>query len=506
MTIPREGGRPRLTGRRTDVRRARRLAIGLSALATLGAAGSASAAPPDLFPFVPSEGVLEPARWYVDTSVDGGVYSARLHFSTQVVNVGGPLALSAGAASGTVDAPLAAAVQTVEGGAPTPLGPTVRLIGRKFGDGAYGWGVDGIARYTLTPAVGAPVDSALGATCREDNAIFSEPGAPPAVAAAFAPAGSTIGGNIAALSNCGPNLPQTGAGFSSGISTGWQDVIDLNSDNAAYFDISAMAPGPGTFRARVDPGGEINQGGASANDTELRTLDVPGVVALPKAGVLASTGKVGVQLAASVKEPQVRGRRITPTSPSSGADAAPAGSAVRFFVADPPARGTVAINETTGQSFYTGNAGSTAADSFTYVAEDSRGLRSVPAKVFIDPPGSAPRIGLGRPDIVATVLKKTRTFRAGQSVSFTVKVPKGQKSATFAVSWAAGRYTLQLRTPGSKKNVRVGKTVKLTKGRTFRSFTVVNPKAGAWKLIVTRQSGGPKNDKATIRASLQRRG
>ena len=484
----------------------RRMAIGLAGIAVLAPAATAAAATPDLVPFVASEGPLSQPRWYVDTSVDGGVYSARLHFPTQVANIGaGPLKIVAGAASGPPEAPLAAAVQVVDGGPTVPLGPSIRLVGHQLGVGDYQWGIDGLAGYTLTPVTGPAIESALEPTCREDNAIFNEPGAPVPATSDFASRGTPIGGNVTGTANCGPGLDQAATAFSSGISSGWQDVIDVNSDNSAYFEIAGAAPGEGTFRARVNPNGEISQGGATANDTELRPLDVPGVVADTKGAVLTSAGKASLQLSASVKEPQVRGRRVTAASPSNGADAAPAGSALRYSVAAQPTHGTVTVSAAGAVSY--DSSGGPVADTFTYVAEDTRGLRSAPAKVFIDPPGSAPRVFLGRPDITKTVLRKTVSFRAGQAKSFKIRVPKGQRLATFSVSWSGGSYSISIRKPGTRKDIRRNaRGAKLQKARTFRAFKVTNPKAGVWRFTVSRQRSGPATSKAAVRVTLQRRG
>jgi hypothetical protein len=472
-------------------------------VAMAASAGAASAAPPDLIPFVASEGTLRPERWYVDTSVEGGAYSARFHFPAQVANIGGQFTLTPGAASGPPEAPVAAAVQVVDG-TPTTLGPVVRLIGKRFSENAYGWGVEGIAAYTLTPATGAPITSALVGTCREDNAVFGEPGAPAPVPAAFAPPGSS-NPNTASFASCGPNLPATAAGFSSGISTGWQDVVDLNSANTAYFDITGAATGPGVFRAQVDPSGEIQQGGATGNDVELRPLDIPGVVATPKQAILNASGAASTQLAATVQQPQVRGRRVTAASPADGSDAAPAGTALRYILAGAPSKGTVTINEATGQASYA-STGAPVADTFLYVAEDTRGLRSAPVQVFVDPPGTAPRVGLGAPDLASTLLKKSRKLRIGGSAAFTVRVPKNARSVTFSVNWRAGNYTLKVRAPGAKADARPGKKLKPAKGRTFRSLRAIGPKAGKWKVTVTRLKGGPRIDTSQIRATLLRKG
>lgn len=498
---------PRITDRRDAAApppRRRRLATGLAGLAVLAPAATAAAAPPDLVPFIPSEGTLAPARWYVDTSVDGGAYSAKYHFPTQIANIGGQFKVVAGAAGGTPDAPTAAAVQSVEGGATSPLGPTVRLVGVPFGGGAYAWGIDGLARYTLTPVTGAAVNSALQPTCREDNAVFTEAGAPAAAPSAFAPRGTAIGGNVVSTASCDP-LDAAATGFSSGISTGWQDVIDVNSANTAYFEIAGVAPGEGTLRARVDPNGEVDQGGATANDTDLRPIDVPGVVADTKAAVLTSAGKATLTLSGRVVEPQVRGRRVTASSPATGADAAPATAAIRWSVATPPTHGTATVTAAGGVSY--DSAGAPVADTFTVVGEDSRGLRSAPAKVFIDPPGSAPRVILGRPDITKTILRRSAGFRRGQARVFTVKVPKGQKVATFSVGWNGGTFSISVRKPGTRKEIRKNaRGVMLQKARTFRALRVTAPKAGAWRFTVTRHASGPASATAQVRVTLIRKG
>lgn len=493
------------TGRHTTGRGLRR-SVGAAVLIALGAAGTASAAPPDLFPFVTSEGPLRTERWYVDSSVEGGAYSARFHFPTQIANVGGKFKVTPGAASGPPEARVAGAVQAIDGGTSIALGPTIRLVGTRLSAAEYAWGIDGLARYTLSPAAGPAIESALQPVCREDNAVFNGPGAPPPSPAEFGPRGAVVGGNIAALANCSP-LDPSATGFSSGISTGWQDVIELSSVNSAYFDITGAVPGPGIFRARVAPSGEIDQGGATGNDLELRPLEIPGVVVDRKAAVLTTAGRATLQLSGTVKEPQVPGRRISATSPANGADAAPAGAGLRFFVATPPASGTVQVNETTGQVVYTGTAGSTAADTFTYFAEDSRGLRSGPAQVFLDPPGSAPRAILGKPDSVRNVLKTTRNFRVGQSKTYKVRIPRGEQVATFTVTWGNGRFGLRLRRPGARTDLRpAGKAVKVVKARTFRSVRVQRPKAGVWRMTVTRLPTGFRVSKAAIKVTLQRQG
>ena len=282
-------------------------------------------------------------------------------------------------------------------------------------------------------------------------------------------------------------------------------MIDLSSVNTAYFEIAGVAPGEGTFRARVDPHGEISQGGATANDIDLRPFDVPGVVADPKAAILTAAGAATLRLSAQVREPQVRGRRVTASSPPDGSDAAPATAVVRYGLATPPAHGTATV--TTAGAVTYDSAGAPVADVFTVVAEDSRGLRSAPAKVFIDPPGSGRRVVLPRPDITKTVLRKASRFRVGQARSFAVRVPKGQKQATFSASWNAGTFAISVRKPGTRQEIRKNaRGIRLRQARTFRSLTVTRPKPGLWRYTVTRKAGGPGVATATIRASLLRKG
>jgi len=106
-----------------------------------------------------------------------------------------------------------------------------------------------------------------------------------------------------------------------------------------------------------------------------------------------------------------------------------------------------------------------------------------------------------------TLVKKTNVFKVGQKRTFTSRVKKKQAKATFFVSWGDGKYRLQLRQPGRKKAYTrtTGKNVRLVKGRTFQYFQVTNPKAGKWRLQVTRLKTGEMTDKATTTINVQRK-
>ena len=114
---------------------------------------------------------------------------------------------------------------------------------------------------------------------------------------------------------------------------------------------------------------------------------------------------------------------------------------------------------------------------------------------------------LPRPDITKTVLRKASRFRVGQARSFAVRVPKGQKQATFSASWNAGTFAISVRKPGTRQEIRKNaRGIRLRQARTFRSLTVTRPKPGLWRYTVTRKAGGPGVATATIRASLLRKG
>ena len=112
----------------------------------------------------------------------------------------------------------------------------------------------------------------------------------------------------------------------------------------------------------------------------------------------------------------------------------------------------------------------------------------------------------GKTSGATTLLKRTSVFRIGQSKTFSRSIKKNQRKATFFVSWGVGKYRLQAVQPGGTILTRsVGKRVRLVRGKTFSFFEVQKPKAGLWRLNVTRLATGAPTDKATTTVTVQRR-
>jgi hypothetical protein len=113
---------------------------------------------------------------------------------------------------------------------------------------------------------------------------------------------------------------------------------------------------------------------------------------------------------------------------------------------------------------------------------------------------------LGRSAGATTLLKRTNVFRVGQTRAYSRRIKKGQRRATFFVSWGVGRYRIQAVQPGGKVYRKsLGKRVRLVRGKSFAAFQVQNPKAGLWRLRVTRLATGARTDKATTTVTVQRR-
>ena len=112
----------------------------------------------------------------------------------------------------------------------------------------------------------------------------------------------------------------------------------------------------------------------------------------------------------------------------------------------------------------------------------------------------------GRSSGATTLLKRTSTFKIGQSRLFTRKVKQGQRQATFFVSFGVGKYGLQLTQPGGKVLKRsIGKAVRLVRGKTFAFFRIQKPRVGSYTLRVTRLATGGPTDKATTTITVQKR-
>lgn len=112
----------------------------------------------------------------------------------------------------------------------------------------------------------------------------------------------------------------------------------------------------------------------------------------------------------------------------------------------------------------------------------------------------------GRSSGATTLLKRTNTFRIGQTRVYGKKVKKGQKSATFFVSWGVGKYRIQIVQPGGRVFSRsVGKSVRFVSGKTSSFFQVQKPKTGLWRIRVTRLKTGGVTDRATTTITVVKR-
>jgi len=112
----------------------------------------------------------------------------------------------------------------------------------------------------------------------------------------------------------------------------------------------------------------------------------------------------------------------------------------------------------------------------------------------------------GRTSGATTVLKKTATFKVGQTKTFSRKIKKNQRKATFFVSFGQGKYRLRAIQPGGKVfSKTTGKKVRLVRGKTFSFIEVLQPKAGLWRVAVQRLPTGGTLDKATTTVTVQRK-
>lgn len=112
----------------------------------------------------------------------------------------------------------------------------------------------------------------------------------------------------------------------------------------------------------------------------------------------------------------------------------------------------------------------------------------------------------GKTSGATTLLKKTHTFRVGQSRTYSRKVKKNQRAATFFVSWGVGKYRVRLVQPGGKVFTKTtGKKIRFVSGKTSSFFQVRTPKAGLWRVKVTRLKTGARTDTATTTVTVQRK-
>ena len=112
----------------------------------------------------------------------------------------------------------------------------------------------------------------------------------------------------------------------------------------------------------------------------------------------------------------------------------------------------------------------------------------------------------GRSSGATTLLKKTANYRVGQTRAYSRRIAKGQRRATFFVSWGVGKYRVQAVQPGGTVYTRsIGKRVRLVRGKTFQFFQIQNPKSGLWRVRVTRLATGAATDRATTTVTVQKR-
>lgn len=149
-----------------------------------------------------------------------------------------------------------------------------------------------------------------------------------------------------------------------------------------------------------------------------------------------------------------------------------------------------------------------------FQASDTARLKRIAAETggsFAKAPNNAQLESLyfrcrGRSSGQSIVLQKTNTFRIGQTRAYAKTVKKNQRSASFFVSWGVGRYRVALVQPGGKVLTRsIGKRVRFVSGKSSKLFQVQSPKAGLWRVRVTRLKTGAVTDTATTTVTVQRR-
>lgn len=112
----------------------------------------------------------------------------------------------------------------------------------------------------------------------------------------------------------------------------------------------------------------------------------------------------------------------------------------------------------------------------------------------------------GKTTGATTLLRNTSVFTIGHQRTFSRRIKRNQRKATFFVSWGVGRYRLQAIQPGGRVFQRtIGRNVRLVRGRTFSFIEILKPKAGLWRLRVTRLATGGVTDRATTTVTVQRR-
>jgi hypothetical protein len=328
------------------------MAPGLAALALAAVPAVASAAP-NLVPAIDTDPAstnpLAVHNWFVETTASP--YSAHFFYGAAITNSGAdPFELAAKPGSTTGDTAIA---QQVVGGTATDLDPAkvaITSIGVP-NPGFTAWGASNVFSIALTPSGGTAIPSTRNVFCWSS--------------AAFASTCTTA----SVLAD----------GVDMGIAPAEADSVPVGTDGA-YFDITGATPGTGTVVETVNPTGVIAESSTTDNATPPLAVDIPGVTA-QSAPVSTTAGKAGTAtLKGTVVAPEVLG------AAAGGTPAAATGAVT--YVATNGAHGTVTVSGATAT--YTPAAGFTGKDSFTYYAQDSRGLRSAPATVAVDVAAATP--------------------------------------------------------------------------------------------------------------------
>lgn len=430
----------------------------MAVLAALGFAGVAAAAPPNLTPFIDTNSDVDNTNasavkaWFVDTTANP--YSAKLRFGTQIANRAGAGPFQIGAKAGTPNAPTA--VQLVDGGTNKDL-TAITLVKDDFNNGFADWRLNGLASYTLTPTSGPNVNSAIGPFCRVDDAIFEG------------------GAGLETFSTAGCNNKPSvdAAGFSSGISAGWQDVLPASASNSAFFDVTSVTPGPATFTATIDPANELTES-TKADNTKTAPITVPGVAATGANLSTTTTTPVSTNVAAAIVGGDVLGKTQAQGAPAKA-------NGILTYGVTQPANGKVVLAGTTVT--YTANSGFTGTDAFTFTATDSRGLQgtatvSVAVNGVATTPGggttgggttgggtTVTRLTLKLKPSYTVVRKGKKTFlrvsgklpasQVGRSVKIQRKVGKRVSTIGSAKIARTGRYTALILVKSARVSLRV---------------------------------------------------
>jgi hypothetical protein len=407
----------------------------LAAVAVLGTAGVAAAAP-NLVPVIDnnpdSTNPLATNKWYVETTATP--YSAHYFYGATVSNTSATDALELKAKPGSTVGDTATAQQVI-GATPTDLLPAkvaVKSIGEP-NSGFTSWGVSNVFSIALTPPGGAAIPGGRNVFCW--------------ASASFVATCNTAGA--------------TADGVDMGISPGEVDSVAVGTDGA-YFDITGATPGQGTVVETVNPAGGIDEGGAGGdNATSPLGIGIPGVTGSPIAKTTAFGTPVGIPLNANVVHPEVLGRRGTASPPAA------ATGAVTYALTSPPVHGTATVGG--AAATYTPAAGYVGPDSFSYVATDSRGLQSTPIAVIVTVAAQNGGGGGGAtPPVVTKITLKLKpgyvVQRRGGKTYLRIKgkLPKSQ----------AGRIVIVQRKVGKK--VRTLATIRIARNGVFTKLVRVS--------------------------------